>query len=133
MPDTLTPEQRSYCMSRVRSEDTSLEVLIRSKLRKRGLRFKKNVKELPGKPDIVFHRSKVAVFIDGDFWHGYRFPIWRDKVSDFWQEKIAKNRERDQKNFKKLRKSGWRVIRIWQHQIKQNLELCLNRIITALN
>jgi len=132
MPDTLTPEQRSYCMSRVKNKDTSLEMCIRSKLQKRGLRFKKNVKYLYGKPDIVFHKVKVAVFIDGDFWHGFRFPQWKYKIPEFWQEKISKNRSRDQRNFRKLRKMGWHVIRIWQHEIKRDIEACTDKIISAI-
>ena len=73
MSDNLTPTQRSYCMSRVKGKDTSIERLVRSELHKRGFRFRKHVKTLPGKPDIVFPKAKVAVFVDGDFWHGYDF------------------------------------------------------------
>ena len=80
MPDNLTPAQRSYCMSRIKGKDTGLELRVRSELHKRGLRFRKHLKELPGKPDIVFTRAKVVVFIDGDFWHGYRFATWEHKV-----------------------------------------------------
>ena len=69
------------------------------------------MKNLPGKPDIVFTKRKIAIFIDGDFWHGYRFPTWKDSLSDFWQKKIEQNRIRDRKNFNKLRKRGWKVIR----------------------
>lgn len=130
--DNLTPEQRSYCMSRVKGKDTQPERLIRSELHRRGLRFRKHVKELPGKPDVVFSKAKVAVFIDGDFWHGYRFPTWEDKLSDFWKQKIQRNRERDQKNFRKLRNKGWRVIRIWQHEIDRNHEDCIRRITQLL-
>lgn len=128
MPDNLTPKQRSYCMSRIKGKDTGLEVKVRSALFKRGLRFRKNVKELPGKPDIVFPRARVAVFVDGDFWHGYRLPSWEDKVSDFWKTKITKNRERDTKNHRILRQMGWTVIRLWQHEVKKNLEECVERI-----
>jgi DNA mismatch endonuclease (patch repair protein) len=132
MADVLTPEQRSYCMSHVKGVDTSLEKRVRSELHRRGLRFRKHVKELPGKPDIVFSRARVVVFIDGDFWHGYRFPIWEDKIPEFWKQKIGKTRERDQKNFKKLRSMGWKVIRIWQHQIKRDFEHHITKIISAL-
>lgn len=132
MADNLTPEQRSYCMSRVKGKDTGLETLVRSELHKRGLRFRKHVKDLPGKPDIVFSKARVAVFIDGDFWHGYRFPSWEHNLSDFWKEKIGKNRERDQRNFKKLRKMGWKVVRIWQHQVKNDFYGCITRIESAL-
>src|SRR5437763_3579619 len=106
MPEKLTPEQRIYCMSLLKNKDTDLEILVRSELHKRGLRFRKHIKDLPGKPDIVFTKAKVVVFIDGDFWHGYRFPLWRDKSSPFWQAKIAKNRERDRRNFAELRRMG---------------------------
>lgn len=133
MADTLTPNQRSYCMSRVKGKDTSLERIVRSELHKRGYRFRKHVKELPGKPDIVFSKQKVAVFVDGDFWHGYRFSQWKIKLSPFWREKIGRNRERDRKNFSKLRAQGWKVIRLWGHQIKNDLDGCINKVVTELN
>lgn len=132
MPDNLTPEQRSYCMSRIKGKDTGLEVQIRSGLHKNGLRFRKHSKKLPGKPDIVFSKARIAVFLDGDFWHGYRFPSWENKVSDFWKIKISKNRERDTKNHRKLRKMGWTVIRLWQHEIHEDIETCINRIEAAV-
>jgi DNA mismatch endonuclease, patch repair protein len=131
MPDNLTPEQRSKCMSRVKSRDTDIEKLVRSELHKRGYRFKKHVKSLPGTPDILFTKAKMAVFIDGDFWHGYRFPAWEHKVSEFWKAKIRKNRDRDRKNFKKLREMGWKVIRLWKHEVKGDLDKSLDRVITA--
>jgi DNA mismatch endonuclease (patch repair protein) len=102
MPDNLTPEQRSYCMSRVKNRDTNLEVLVRSALRQAGRRFTTNDRQLPGSPDVVFRRDRVAVFIHGDFWHGWRFPAWRHAVSPFWQEKIQKNRDRDRRNVTRL-------------------------------
>ena len=110
MPDNLTPEQRSYCMSRIKGKDTGLERRVRSSLHKRGLRFRKHMRDLPGCPDIVFPRERLAVFVDGDFWHGYRFPAWEDRVSAFWRHKIGATRQRDQKNFRKLRARGIQVI-----------------------
>ena len=130
--DSLTAEQRSYCMSRVRSRDTDLERMVRSELHKRGLRFRKNVRALPGSPDVVFKPARVAVFVDGDFWHGYRFPLWQHTLSDFWRVKIGKNRERDRRNFRKLRRMGWRVIRLWQHQIERDLDACIERVTSAV-
>lgn len=132
MSDNLTPEQRSYCMSRVKGKDTGLEKKVRSELHRRGLRFRKHVKDLPGRPDVVFPGAKVAVFIDGDFWHGYRFPEWEQKLSAFWREKIKKNMERDARNFRDLRGMGWHVIRLWQHEIEEDLEACIAKIITAV-
>ncbi len=133
MTDTLSHSQRSYCMSKVKSKDTDIERYVRSELHKKGYRFRKHAKDLPGKPDIIFSKDKLAIFIDGDFWHGYRFPAWEHTVSDFWKKKISKNRERDQKNFKKLRKMGWKVIRIWQHEIKKDFDSTIKKIIDALN
>jgi DNA mismatch endonuclease (patch repair protein) len=126
--DNLTPDQRSHCMSRVKNRDTDIESLVRSELFRRGWRFRKHVSSLPGSPDIVFGRQRIAVFIDGDFWHGYRFPLWKATVSTFWQEKIEKNRKRDRKNFAKLRKRGWRVVRIWQHEIERDIATCFARL-----
>ncbi len=132
MSDTLTPEQRSYCMSRVKSKDTGPEKLVRSALHRRELRFRKHVKDLPGRPDIVFTKARVAVFIDGDFWHGYDFISWEHKLSDFWKAKISKNRQRDAENLQKLRAAGWTVIRIWQHELKINFESCVEQLEIAV-
>ena len=128
MADILTPEQRSYCMSRIRGKDTSIELQLRSALHGRGLRFRKNVMSLPGRPDIVFPRTRVAVFIDGDFWHGFRFSQWADRLSAYWASKIERNRARDVKNFRRLRREGWRVVRVWEHQVKMDLDGCAGRI-----
>ncbi len=133
MADNLSPEQRSHCMSRVKTRDTDIERLVRSELHRKGLRFRKHCKHLPGKPDIVFTTSKVAVFIDGDFWHGYRFPLWADDMAPFWREKISCNRERDRRNFRKLRAMGWRVLRLWQHEVERDLQNCVERIFKALH
>ena len=132
MPDNLTPEQRSFCMSRIKGKDTGLEMRVRSALHRRGLRFRKHVKDLPGKPDVVFRKARVAVFVDGDFWHGYRFPSWEDKVSDFWKKKISKNRERDAANHRKLRQMEWTVIRLWQHEVEEDFDACIDRILAAV-
>jgi DNA mismatch endonuclease (patch repair protein) len=132
MPDNLTPEQRSFCMSRIKGKDTGLEMRVRSALHIRGLRFRKHVKDLPGKPDVVFRKARVAVFVDGDFWHGYRFPSWEDKVSDFWKKKINKNRERDAANHRKLRQMEWTVIRLWQHEVEEDFDACIDRILAAV-
>src|SRR6476469_9829315 len=90
--DNLTPAQRRRCMSSVRTKDTDIEQAVRSALHRRGLRFRKHVRDLPGRPDIVFSRARVAVFVDGDFWHGYDFDTWRGGLSEFWRNKIETNR-----------------------------------------
>jgi DNA mismatch endonuclease (patch repair protein) len=119
-------------MSRVKSKDTSLERLVRSELHKRGYRFRKNVALLPGKPDIVFASARLAVFIDGDFWHGYRFHRWGHKLTPYWQQKIETNRLRDLRNFCKLRRHGWKVLRVWGHEIKRDLEAVIYKIANRL-
>jgi DNA mismatch endonuclease (patch repair protein) len=132
MADRRTPEQRFRAMSNVRLKDGSLELVIRSELHKRGYRFRKHVKSLPGKPDAVFMREKLAVFIDGDFWHGYRLPAWEHKLNDFWRQKIRTNRKRDRNNFRRLRSMGWDVIRLWQHEILADPKACVDRIAAKL-
>lgn len=119
-------------MSRVKTKDTDLEVVVRSQLHRRGLRFRKHVKTLPGKPDIVFPKSRVAVFVDGDFWHGYDFEELKPKLSPFWQEKIGKNIKRDNRNFTALEEMGWIVVRIWKHEIKKDLDSVVDKIIAVV-
>lgn len=116
-------------MSRVKSKNTALEKKVCSSLFEKGLRFRKHVRTLPGTPDIVFPKVRLAIFVDGDFWHGYRFPSWRFTMSDFWQKKISMNRVRDRRNFAKLRRMGWKVIRIWQHEIEKNPSKYIDRVI----
>ncbi|MGB9298978.1 MAG: very short patch repair endonuclease, partial [Anaerolineae bacterium] len=132
MPDNLTPAQRSYCMSRIKGADTGLEMRVRSELHRSGLRFRKHMRQLPGKPDVVFTKVKVAVFVDGDFWHGYRFPSWEHKVSAFWKTKITKNRERDRRVHRKLRQMGWTVIRVWQHDLELDFQGSIERIVSCV-
>jgi DNA mismatch endonuclease, patch repair protein len=118
-------------MSRVRNRDTGLERQLRSAVFRQGVRFRKHVAALPGRPDLVVSRARLAVFIDGDFWHGYRFPAWQHKLSVFWRRKIALNRHRDIRNFRTLRRAGWRVLRFWQHQIERDLDACVQTVVTA--
>ena len=132
MPDNLTRAQRSYMMSRVRSTDTKCELIVRRLVHARGLRFRKHCAELPGRPDLVFPAARVIVFVDGDYWHGWRFSSWRSKLSTYWREKIEGNRKRDQRNFRKLRRLGWTVLRLWEHDIERNARGCVDLIETAV-
>jgi len=120
-------------MARVRTRDTDLEQLVRSELHRRGYRFRKHLKTLPGCPDLILTRQKIAVFIDGDFWHGYRLPEWEKRLQPFWRAKIRRNRQRDLSNFRKLRRRGWRVIRLWQHELKRDLQASIRRITSLLD
>lgn len=131
--DIMSAEKRSKVMSRIKGKNTKPEKIIFALLEERDISFSKHVRTLPGRPDIVFDRAKVAVFIDGDFWHGWRFPLWQHKLNDKWREKITATRERDKKIFRKLRRSGWKVLRIWEHNIERTPEECLERIILALD
>ena len=132
MADNLTPSQRSYTMSRIRSKDTGPELTIRRLVHARGLRFRKHKRGLPGRPDLVFAAVRVVVFVDGDFWHGWRFPAWKETVGPYWQQKIQRNRERDRRNAQRLRRRGWHVIRIWGHQVRQELEAVTSKVARAL-
>lgn len=129
--DIMSPETRSRVMSKIRSSGTKPERLIEAELRKQRIYFATHARELPGTPDIVFRRVRLAVFIDGDYWHGWRFPLWKHKLSERWQKKIAATRLRDQRNHRKLRRAGWKVVRIWEHQIEQDLHACISRIVHA--
>ena len=133
MSDHMTPEQRSRAMKRVKLKNGSVETLVQRDLRARGLRFRCHDRSLPGSPDIVFPRRRVAVFVDGDFWHGWRLPAWEHKLSKFWRDKLHANRARDQRNFRRLRTNGWKVIRIWQHELVRKDKLrFIRRIQRAL-
>ena len=133
MVDNLSKTQRSYCMSRIKGRDTSLERAVRGELHRQGLRFRKHVAGMAGRPDIVFPRQRVVVFINGDFWHGWRFPLWRENLASFWRLKIAGNRARDVANSRRLRRAGWTVVRVWQHQARRDRAAVVARIIAAVD
>jgi len=126
--DIMSADKRSALMSRIKGSDTKPELALAACLIEKGLKYERHSKDLPGKPDFVFRAVQLAVFVDGDYWHGFRFPLWRHKLSPFWQEKIGKNRLRDRRNFAKLRRQGWKVIRLWEHQIETNVQACADRV-----
>lgn len=128
MADNMTQEQRSYTMARIRSKNTKAEVRLRSLLHRRGLRFRIHAKWLPGTPDIVFTRRRLAVFVDGDFWHGYMFEDWKHKLKPYWSEKITRTRLRDQAQTSALRELGWTVLRIWEHEVKRHPDRCVELV-----
>jgi len=130
--DVMSPESRSALMSRIRGKDTLPERRVSELLRRRGFRWESHVPELPGRPDLVFWRYRVAIFIDGDFWHGWRFPAWRHKLSPFWQAKIAANRARDRRTHARLRRHAWTVVRVWEHEVRQDVQRVADRIAAAL-
>lgn len=131
--DRLTKEQRSRNMSNIRGKNTSIEVLLCKELRKRGFGYRKNYSKLPGKPDVVLTKYKIAVFCDSDFFHGrdWLSLVKRLKTGNnpsFWISKIARNMERDEKNNRELSNMGWKVMRFWGSEIKKDVASCVDEI-----
>lgn len=117
--DILTKKERSLRMSLIKSKDTKPELIVRHYLYQRGYRYRKNVKGLPGTPDIVLHKYRVVIFVHGCFWHGHevdgRIPQTRP---EFWRKKIERNKARDERVKQALRRMGWNVMTIWECQLK---------------
>jgi len=131
--DNLTAEQRRKNMQNIRSKGTKPERMVMEALKKRRIYFAAYVSKITGKPDIVFRRKKVAVFIDSDFWHGHPERCIMPKTnSEYWSQKIAGNRKRDEQVNKELSDNGWTVIRLWEYDIKHNFEQSLNVILKAI-
>jgi len=128
----MSREKRSALMSRIKGRNTGPERTVAELLSALGVSYETHVRDLPGRPDFVIREAHVVVLVDGDFWHGWRFPVWRDKLSLAWEAKIDGNRRRDVRNMRRLRYRGWTVIRLWEHQIKQNPDACMTRILAAL-
>ncbi len=129
--DFLSPETRSAVMSRIRGKGTKPEIIIEAAFRAEELDFEMHARDLPGRPDFVFRGAMVAVFVDGDFWHGRDFGSWRMKLSEKWETKIAANIARDRRNRRALRAGGWKVIRIWERQVKADATRCVRRVLRA--
>jgi len=118
MIDVLTKKQRSYCMSRIRSKDTQPEIFLRKAISSAGVKGYRLHYKLSGRPDIVFPRKKIAVFIDGCFWHKCPKCFVKPKTNvRFWNRKIESNVKRDRAVNTRLKRDGWTVIRIWEHEI----------------
>jgi DNA mismatch endonuclease (patch repair protein) len=136
MIDVHTPEIRSYNMSRIRGKDTKPEVVVRKYLFSQGFRYRKNVKKLPGCPDIVLPKYKTCIFVNGCFWHkheGCRYFVWPKSNADFWRQKIEKNISRDHQNYSDLSSAGWNIIVVWECEIKKDrFEETMNRVVSAL-
>ena len=134
--DKHTLEQRRKNMQAVKNKDSQIELLLRQELWSRGLRYRKNVNRIYGKPDIVFVGKKIAVFCDSEFWHGYN---WDERKKDFkshqefWIPKIERNMERDAEVTARLESEGWTVIRFWGNEIKKNTAQCADIIEKAVH
>ena len=130
--DNLTKEQRHKNMSHIRASNTKPEIMLRKALWHKGIRYRKNYKELIGKPDIVITRCKIAIFVDGDFWHGKNMDAIEKRIQShrtYWLPKIRRNRERDAEVNDALTEQGWIVLRFWESDIKKQLEQCVALIL----
>lgn len=138
MTDRISPEHRSWNMSRIKGKDTKIEVQVRSWLFSKGFRFRKNDKRYPGKPDIVLPKYKTAIFINGCFWHrheGCKYATTPKTRTEFWLEKFKRNVANDKRHVQQLEELGWKVITVWECQLKKqtfedSMERILNEIIS---
>lgn len=121
MTDQYSQAKRSEIMSRVKAKNSAAELIVFSELKKRNIYFQKHYKNAPGTPDIALPRKKKAVFIDGDFWHGRTFEklMEKDSLNDYWVQKLVKNMDRDKKQQEQLAIQGWKVLRVWESDIKR--------------
>ena len=122
--DVHSKEQRKYNMSRIKSKNTKPEETVRKYLFSQGFRYRKNDKRLPGTPDIVLPKYRTVISVNGCFWHGHegcRYFVWPENNADYWKEKILANVERDKRNISKLKTQGWKVITVWECELKKNV------------
>ena len=137
-PDSLTPEQRSALMRKVRSKDTTPEMKVRRALHAKGIRYRLHHPDLPGKPDLVLSRFRTCIFVHGCFWHGHescRKASVPKTNTDFWVKKISRNRERDREVRTLLEEIGWRVVTVWECQTEKSerLEKLIEEIVLELS
>ncbi len=135
--DRLTPEQRHENMKNIKSKDTSIECILRKTLWHKGYHYRKNYKGLPGKPDIVLTKYRIAIFCDSEFFHGKDWDKLRKQLecgnnADFWIKKISENRDRDIEVDKQLYAMGWKVLRFWGKDIKKHTDECVKTVDEAV-
>ena len=131
--DNLSPEQRHKNMKHIRSKDTKIEIILRKALWHEGIRYRKNYDKLPGKPDIAITKYKIAVFCDGEFFHGKDWDQLQEKLknsnnSEYWLKKIQRNIIRDHEVEQAIRSQGWTVLRFWGKDIKKDVQLCVETV-----
>jgi len=121
-------------MSKIRSKNTKIENFVFRELRKRKIYFQKHYKKAVGDPDIALPRKKKAIFLDGDFWHGYKFSELKKRLpKKYWVQKIERNVKRDKAYRLKLRKEGWKVLRVWENELQKKPKKTINKIIRFLS
>jgi len=133
MTDIFPKRKRGEIMSHIKSKNTAVELLVFRHLRARGISCRKHYSRISGNPDVALPRKKKAIFIDGDFWHGHRFTKLKKRLPrKYWLVKIENNIKRDKKNRAKLKKDGWKILRIWEHDLLKRKEESLKRIVKFL-
>lgn len=134
MPDDRTPQQRSRTMRAVKGKDTKPELALRRSLWARGVRgWRIHRKDLPGRPDLAFGPAKLAVFVDGAFWHGRPDKYWPGRSGDYWDAKIARNQQRDHETDEALREMGWEPLRLWDDEVMNDPDEAAHQVETALD
>ena len=128
MADIFTPEKRSWVMSQIRGKDTKIELRMKQLLEETGYRFEMHP-QMYGNPDFAHKRKRIVIFCDGDFWHGYRYGQKKRLAKKFWRDKIENNMRRDRRYTRNLRRDGWSVLRLWEHDIERNPEKCMRKIL----
>lgn len=133
MADTISSDRRSEIMSHIKSKDTNIEMMVRRRLFAMGYRYRVNYRALPGKPDIVFTRKKVAIFIHGCYWHGHtcgsRYAHVSKSNKGYWMPKIQRTQQRDQEHITKLKSLGWKVAVIWECQIRDHFDQTIDELV----
>jgi len=135
MADNHTPEQRRYNMSMIRGKDTKPEVMVRRYLFSQGFRYRKNVRKLPGTPDIVLKRYNTCIFVNGCFWHkheGCKYFVWPKSNTEYWQNKIERNVANDVRNYSLLKDHGWKVVVVWECELKNHFEETMKNVTSIL-
>ena len=130
-----TTKKRSKIMSKIRGKNTKPELLFRKALWRKGVRFRIDNKKLPGKPDVSIQKYKLAIFIDGEFWHGYNWDERKDNIKSnraFWVPKIERNMQRDRQVNRELNQMGYTVFRFWEREIKKELNKCINDVMVYI-
>ena len=135
MTDIVSPEKRSRMMSGIKGKNTKPEMIIRKGLYARGFRYRLHVKQLPGKPDLVLHKYKAVIFVNGCFWHKHdcRLFKWPKSNTDFWREKLTANEQRDKKYYRELSESGWRIMTVWECALKGRKETDREKVLDNLS
>lgn len=135
MTDILSPEKRSWNMSRIKGKDTKPEKIVRSNLFKNGFRFRKNDSRFPGKPDVVLPKYKTVIFVNGCFWHqhsGCKQATMPKSNTEFWEKKLNRNVEKDKENISAIKSMGWNAIVIWECEINKNFEQVMKSVIEEI-